>query len=115
MKVVLGVAKEVYCLEVADTYQAREMGLQRRKSLPEHGGMVFMFSDDAPRVFWMKDTLMTLDIVFLDNDGVVRSMASRVSPGKIKLFSSARFVVELPGGTAEKLDLWPGDKVIFPQ
>jgi len=113
MDVKLGVARETYCLEVADTNQTREAGLQGRKSLPKLGGMLFIFPDDAQRVFWMKKTLMTLDIVFLDNDGIVRSLASRVSPGKIKLYSSARYVIELAGGTAEKLDLWPGDRVLF--
>jgi hypothetical protein len=110
----LGAAGKAFCLEVADTDQARKTGLQGRRSLPRFGGMLFIFSDDAPRVMWMKDTRMTLDIIFLDNDGVVRSLASRVSPSKIKLFSPARYVIELAGGTAEKLDLWPGDKVLLP-
>lgn len=111
----LGAAREVYCLEMADDHRARELGLQGRKSLPKRGGMLFVFPDDAPRVFWMKNTLMTLDIIFIDDQGVIRSLASRVSPGKIKLFASARYVIELAGGTAEKLDLWPGDKVLLPQ
>lgn len=115
MSVKFGVDKETYCLEVADTDQAREVGLQERESLPKRGGMVFIFQDDAPRVFWMKKTLMTLDIIFLDDEGVVRSLASRVSPSKIKLYSSARYVIELAGGTVEKLNLWPGDKVLFIQ
>ena len=111
MNVIFGAVGRIYCLEVADTEKTRKTGLQGRRSLSEDGGMLFVFSDDAPRVMWMKDTLITLDIIFLDEDGVVRSMASRVSPSKIKLFSSARYVIELAGGTVEKLDLWPGDKV----
>lgn len=115
VNVEIGAAKEIYCLEVADTDQTRMTGLQGRRSLPKLGGMLFVFPDDAPRVFWMKNTLMTLDIIFLDDEGVVRSLASRVPPSKINLFSSARYVIELAGGTAEKLDLWPGDKVLLPQ
>ena len=111
----LGAAKEIYCLEVAESDQARKTGLQGRQSLPRAGGMLFVFPEDAPRVMWMKDTLLTLDIIFLDDKGTVRSLASRVSPGKIKLFSSARYVIELAGGTAEKLDLWPGDMILLPQ
>ena len=113
MNVVLGAVGKIYCLEVADTEQTRKTGLQGRRSLSEDGGMLFVFSDDAPRVMWMKDTVITLDILFLDNDGAVRSMASRVSPSKIKLYSSARYVIELAGGTVEKLDLWPGDRVLL--
>lgn len=115
VNVELGVAKKIYCLEVVDTDQARKTGLQGRRSLPRFGGMLFVFPDDAPRIIWMKNTLITLDIIFLDDEGAVRSMASRVSPSKIKLFSSARYVIELAGGSAEKLDLWPGDKVLLPQ
>lgn len=111
----LGAAKEIYCLEVAESDQARKTGLQGRRSLPRAGGMLFVFPEDAPRVMWMKDTLLTLDIIFLDDKGTVRSLASRVPPGKIKLFSSARYVIELAGGTAEKLDLWPGDMILLPQ
>lgn len=114
VNVKLGSAEEIFCLELADTEQARKTGLQGRRSLPKFGGMLFVFPDDAPRVMWMKDTRMTLDIIFLDNDGVVRSLASRVSPSKIKLFSSARYVIELAGGTVEGLNLWPGDKVLLP-
>lgn len=109
----LGAAGEVYCLELADTEQAHKTGLQGRRSLPRFGGMLFIFPDDAPRVMWMKNTRMTLDIIFLDNEGTIRNLASRVPPSKIKLFSSARYVIELAGGTAEKLDLWPGDKVLL--
>lgn len=109
----LGSTKKIYCLEVADTDQMRKTGLQGRRSLPKLGGMLFVFPDDAPRVMWMKNTRMTLDIIFLDNEGTIRNLASRVSPSKIKLFSPARYVIELAGGTAEKLDLWPGDRVLL--
>lgn len=115
INVVLGSADSVYCLERADSDQSRKTGLQGRRSLPVNGGMLFVFPDAAPRVMWMKDTLMTLDIIFLDDEGTVTSMASRVSPSRIKLFSSARYVIELAGGTAEKLGLWPGDKVMLPR
>jgi uncharacterized protein len=102
-----------YCLVVADTDQTLKKGLQGRRSLGKHEGMLFVFAEDAPRVFWMKDTLLTLDIIFLDEQGILRSMASRVSPGKIRLYGSARYVIELAGGTAEKLNLWPGDRIIL--
>lgn len=114
INVALGTTGRFFCLEVADTDRKREMGLQGRRYLEKNGGMLFVFPDDAPRVIWMKNTLVTLDIIFLDNEGVIKNLAARVSPSRIKLFSSARYIIELPGGTSEELDLWPGDKVMLP-
>lgn len=108
-------AKESFCLEVADTFASRETGLQNRTSLPSRGGMIFVFPENEPRVFWMKDTLIELDIFFLDGAGVVRSFVTRVPPGPIKLYAPARYVIELPGGMGEALGLWPGDKVLLPK
>lgn len=108
-------AKESFCLEVADTFASRETGLQNRGSLPGRGGMIFVFPKNEPRVFWMKDTLIELDIFFLDGTGVVQSFVTRVPPGPIKLYAPARFVIELPGGAGEALGLWPGDKVLLPK
>ncbi|MDP2785170.1 MAG: DUF192 domain-containing protein [Sulfurimicrobium sp.] len=108
-------AKESFCLEVADTFASREAGLQNRDSIPSRGGMIFVFPENAPRVFWMKDTLLELDILFLDGAGVVRGLVTRVPPGPIKLYAPARYVIELPGGTGEALGLWPGDKVLLPK
>lgn len=108
-------AKESFCLEVADTFARREIGLQNRDHLPSRGGMIFVFPKNAPRVFWMKDTLIELDIIFLDSAGVVLSFVTRVPPGPIKLYARARYVIELPGGTGEALGLWPGDKVLLPK
>lgn len=106
-------SKEVFCLEVADTYASRDTGLQNRRSLPEKGGMIFVFPENVPRVFWMKNTLLELDFLFLNDDGVVLSMVTHVQPGAIKIYGSARYVIELPGGAGEALGLWPGDKVSF--
>lgn len=114
VNVKLGISGEVFCLELADTEQSQKTGLQGRRSLSKFGGMLFVFPEDAPRVMWMKNTRITLDIIFIDNKGTVVSLASRVSPGRIRLCSSARYVIELAGGTVERLDLWPGDKVLLP-
>ena len=104
---------EVFCLEVADTYASRETGLQNRLSLPKNGGMIFVFPENAPRVFWMQNTMMELDFLFLDDDGIVQNLVTHVQPGAIKIYGPARYVIELPGGVGETLGLWPGDKVLF--
>lgn len=108
-------AKESFCLEVADTYASRETGLQSRDRLPNRGGMIFIFPEHEPRIFWMKDTFIELDILFLDGAGVVQSFVARVPPGPIKLYAPARYVIELPGGESEAMGLWPGDKVLLPE
>lgn len=108
-------AKEPFCLEVADTFASRETGLQNRSSLPNRGGMIFVFPGNEPRIFWMKNTLIELDIIFLDSAGVVQSFVTRVPPGTIRLYAPARYVIELQGGTSEELGLWPGDKVLLPK
>ncbi len=110
----LGVTGKIYCLEVANTDKLLRKGLQGRHSLPRNGGMLFVFPTDATRVMWMKDTLMTLDMLFLDDSGGIRSMDTRISPSDIKLYAQARYVIELAGGTAEKLQLAPGYKVSLP-
>lgn len=104
---------EAFCLEVADTYASRETGLQNRLSLPKRGGMIFVFPENAPRVFWMQNTMMELDFLFLDDDGIVQNLVTHVQPSAIKIYGSARYVIELPGGAGESLGLWPGDKVLF--
>lgn len=107
-------AKESFCLEVADTKASRETGLQGRGRLPKQGGMLFIFPEDESRVFWMKETLIELDIIFLDEAGVVQSFVTRVPPGPIKLYAPAKYVIELAGGEGEAMGLWPGDKVLLP-
>jgi len=106
-------SNEVFCLEVADTYASRETGLKNRLSLPKSGGMIFVFPENAPRVFWMKNTMMELDFLFLDDDGIVQNLVTHVQPGAIKIYGSARYVIELPGGVGEALGLWPGDKIML--
>lgn len=77
--------------------------------------MIFIFPENEPRVFWMKETLIELDILFLDDAGEVQSLVTRVQPGPVKLYASAKYVIELPGGEGEAMGLWPGDKVQFPE
>lgn len=114
VKVGLKAGEAPFCLEIAADPASHLTGLQNRHSLTPRGGMLFVFPDTAPRVFWMKNTYVDLDILFLDERGQIECLASRVAPGPIQISALARYVVELAGGTAEKLDLWPGDRIALP-
>lgn len=97
-------------LQVATTEQERETGLMSVTKLPAHTGMVFVFEQDGPVEFWMKDTLVPLDMVFVAADGTVRSVAANVpvvpestSDDKIPTRpGNAKFVIELPAGEASR-------------
>ena len=95
-------------LEVARTEAEHERGLMGYTSLPEHSGMIFIFDVDGPVSFWMKDTLIPLDMVFVGADGRVRKVFARVptvspalSDNQIPLETAkAKYVIELPAGEA---------------
>jgi uncharacterized membrane protein (UPF0127 family) len=106
-------------LQVASTPAQREHGLMGVKHLAPHTGMIFVFDADEPVAFWMKDTLISLDMVFLAPDGTVRKVFRSVpvvSPSlpdeRIPLEQgTAKYVIELAAGEAEKDGLRPGARV----
>ncbi len=103
-------------LEVAQTDAQREHGLMNRTSLPPHTGMIFVFPHQGGVAFWMKDTLLALDMVFVGSDGTVRlvdanvpTVAANTPDGKIPLEKgTARYVIELPAGEAALDGIVPG-------
>jgi len=103
-------------LQVANTDRQREIGLMDVTALPEHTGMLFVFPQDGPVAFWMKDTLIPLDMVFVGSDWKVRSVAARVPivpptmpDENIPLErGTARYVIELSSGEAAQDGIVPG-------
>lgn len=97
-------------LEVARTASQREYGLMNRKQLSPHTGMIFVFDGDGPVAFWMKDTLVPLDMIFVGADGKVRRVFANVAVVSPKLADEkipresdvAKYVIELPAGEAAK-------------
>ena len=106
-------------LEVARTPAEREYGLMNRTSVPSGTGMIFVFDQDAPIQFWMKNTLVPLDMIFVAADGTVRSVYSdvpTVAPNlpddKIPLWGGvAKFVIELSAGEAARDRIVAGVKL----
>jgi uncharacterized membrane protein (UPF0127 family) len=121
------ISGQAFELELAVTPEARERGLMERLDLPPDGGMLFAFPDEARRRFWMKNTRLDLDIVYLDSAARVVSTASMcVEPpqaeretdaqyeARLPLYPStapARFAIEFRSGTLALLHLAPGDQV----
>lgn len=104
-------------VEIARTPQERAQGLMFRKSLAPDRGMLFEFERPQVVAFWMKNTLIPLDMLFVDaagriigihRDAVPLSLAAILSPGPV------RGVIEVAGGTAARLGIRPGDRVLFP-
>lgn len=111
--------KATLVLEVARTEQQREYGLMNRRSLPEHTGMIFVFPADQQIAFWMKDTLIPLDMVFIAADGTVRKvyanvpvLAPHTADVDIPLEPGiGKYVIELPAGEAAQDGITEGVKL----
>jgi len=107
----------VFAVEIADTEPAREKGLMYRKQLPEGQGMLFDFHRDQEVAFWMKNTYIPLDMIFIQGDGRILRIAENAEPLSTRTIPSGgavRAVLEVIGGTAEKLGIGPGDRVAYP-
>jgi uncharacterized protein len=88
-------------IEIADTDEARTRGLMQRESLPTRSGMLFIFDDEAPRSFWMANTPLALDIMFVSADSqivTIQKYTRPFSPQSVASTAPARFVVEVPAG-----------------
>ena len=106
-----------FTLEVADTDQSRETGLMYRDSMADDHGMIFVFSDEDVRQFYMANTRIPLDIAFIDAGGTVVSVKSML-PLDLRITSSdkaAKYAVEMNGGAAAAIGLNVGDRVVIPQ
>jgi uncharacterized membrane protein (UPF0127 family) len=106
-----------YQVEVADDDALRERGLMYRHQMAANHGMLFEFPTRAPVTFWMKNTYLPLDMIFIDADGTVRGVYEHAKPMSEKLIPSGvavTAVLELNADQAFDIHLKPGDKVRFP-
>ncbi|MFD1513076.1 DUF192 domain-containing protein [Halomarina rubra] len=107
-------------LEVADNRSERRRGLMHRESLAEDAGMVFVYDDANPRTFWMKNTLIPLDMVFVSSNGTVLNVEHADVPpegstdyGNYESDGPAQYVVEVNRGFANETGIGPGTQVEF--
>jgi len=105
---------KVFQVEIATTEQERQKGLMYRKSVPEGTGMLFDFDREQEVVMWMKNTPVSLDMIFIRGDGTIARIAENTTPlseARIYSGSPVKGVLEVVAGTARKYGIAPGDKV----
>jgi uncharacterized membrane protein (UPF0127 family) len=106
-----------FSVEVADTAATRSKGLMLRKHMPSSSGMLFVYPDPTHAVFWMKNTLIPLDMIFVDQNGVVQMVHPMARPhDETPIFSgqSIKFVLEINGGIAASLGIDAGSQMRHP-
>ncbi|MCB9899463.1 MAG: DUF192 domain-containing protein [Planctomycetes bacterium] len=116
-RVVLDVAGRTVTAELAITPEQTQRGLMERTHLDPDSGMLFLFQTERPRLFWMRNTRIPLDIVFLAGDGTVINVAEAPPLVERPGFASerpARFVLEMARGWCAQAGLRPGDRIDVP-
>jgi uncharacterized membrane protein (UPF0127 family) len=103
-------------VEVADTPSKRELGLQYRRDLPPDRGMIFLFPTESEHSFWMKNTPLPLDMIFISKDlkivGIVEQ-AVPFSTDSRSVPAASQFVLEINGGLSKRHGIKAGDSVRF--
>jgi uncharacterized protein len=112
-----GEGRESFAVEVADDPAERSQGLMFRTELPAASGMLFVYDSPRPVSFWMKNTLIPLDMVFADATGTVTRVHEGAVPGDLNPIDGGpgvQFVLEINAGLAAKLSLAPGAQLRHP-
>ncbi|HVI48784.1 MAG TPA: DUF192 domain-containing protein [Chitinophaga sp.] len=105
-------------VQLAQTEQQREDGLMYRKSMSDDQGMLFIFPDFEQRSFWMKNTYISLDIIYIDDKQEIVSIqkyATPLSEQGLPSFKKAQYVLEVNGGFCDKYHIGYGDKIAYKQ
>jgi uncharacterized membrane protein (UPF0127 family) len=109
--------QSVFQVEIADEPGERSMGLMHRRVMGDDEGMLFDLGSEQPASFWMRNTYISLDMLFIKADGTVESIAERTTPLSEKSIPSkgpVRYVLEINGGLSDALGIEPGDAVSGP-
>ena len=112
-----GSGPQKFSIELALTDAQMEQGLMFRRSMAPDAGMLFDFKQPTNVTMWMKNTVIPLDMLFLDSRGKIIDIHERAVPYSTDIIASAvptRYVIELNGGTVARLDIKLGDQVASP-
>ena len=113
------IKNDCFLVEIADTYQKREIGLMNKKNMPNDGGMLFMFEKEGVYDFWMKKTLIPLDIIWIDKNYKIIHIQKNAQPCIIKQCETfgpsqkAKYVLEINGGLSKEMGFEAGNKIIL--
>jgi uncharacterized membrane protein (UPF0127 family) len=103
-----------FTVEVVDTPDTRAKGLMYRQELAPDAGMLFDFFEERPVSFWMRNTFIPLDMIFITSEGIIRNIHPNAIPHDqtgIPSQGPVQFVLEIPGGRSEELGIKAGDTV----
>ncbi len=117
LEIVTASGRHVFQVEIANNDATRERGLMDRRFMAANHGMLFEFDRDEPVSFWMKDTYIPLDMIFIGPSGVVTHVVANAEPLSERIIPSGGpciAVLELNGGIAATIGLKVGDKVHHP-
>jgi uncharacterized membrane protein (UPF0127 family) len=106
-----------FTIEVADEKAERSKGLMNRESLPKSAGMLFVFPRPKTVGFWMKNTLIPLDMIFMDRTGTVQHIHHQAQPGDLRPKfggDNIQYVLEINGGLADRMGIAPGTQLRHP-
>jgi len=106
-----------FAVEIADTEATRSRGLMFRENMPRSSGMLFVYDRPQQATFWMKNTMIPLDMIFADSTGVVTSVHANAQPQDLTTIdggAGVKLVLEINGGLASRLGITPGAEMRHP-
>ncbi len=109
--------EHTFQVEIAADERTRTFGLMFRREMPADQGMLFDFGSEQPVSFWMRNTYISLDMLFIKADGTIELIAERTTPLSERGVPSkgpVRYVLEINGGVSETLGIAPGDTASGP-
>jgi hypothetical protein len=111
------IGNRTFTLEVAKTEEARQIGLMNRDSMAANQGMIFVFGQEQPLSFWMKNTRIALEILYLDAGGRVVSIhqMTPLSLSAVLSGAPAKYAIELNKATVQKAGVKVGDVLVIPK
>jgi len=110
------IGNQQFTIEIADTPSKRSVGLMKRDEMPADHGMIFIFPEPDTYSFWMKNTRIPLDIIFIDANGRIASI-QQMKPYELKSVSppvAVKYAIELNEGAAAKAGAKVGDRISIP-